>query len=397
MTGRGQLERRLREAHWLASADVQAVFALLDGEARRTRAVGGIVRDTLLGIVRPEAEVDFASELRPEEVMARAAENKVAAYPTGIAHGTVTLRVGMLVAEVTTLRQDVATDGRHAEVRFGTDWAADAARRDFTINAFYVDSAGTLFDPLNNIGDLLPPRIRFIGDPDRRIAEDRLRVFRFFRFSASHGGERFDAAGLEAVRRAAGTLGRLSAERIGSEMRRILDLPRIATTLRAMRETGVLALAPETIDRLQVYGGQTHRANFGARLALLLASEKQDFQALWRLPNDVMSRARAVLAAAGLLQDLRVHEAVYRFPGLLADAVDVASVLAGWTEAGKSAVLDQLQHVTPRAFPLSGTDLLACGLKAGPSLGSELARLEGLWIDSGFSLDRAALLELVEK
>jgi poly(A) polymerase len=395
--GRAQLERRLREAHWLASPDVQAVFALLDGDARRTRAVGGIVRDTLLGIVRPEAEVDFASELRPEEVMARAAEGKIAAYPTGIAHGTVTLRLGMLVAEVTTLRQDVATDGRHAQVSFGTDWAADAARRDFTINAFYADSAGALFDPLHNISDLLQGRVRFIGDPDRRIAEDRLRVYRFFRFSASHGGERFDVAGLEAVKRAAGTLDRLSAERVGSEMRRMLDLPRVATTLRAMSEAGVLALAPETIDRLQVYGGQTHRANFGARLALLLASESQDFQALWRLPNDAMSRARAILAAAELLQEFRVYEAVYRFPGLLPDAVDVASVLAGWTEAGKSAVLDQLQKVTPRAFPLSGADLLASGLKAGPRLGGELARLERLWIESGFALDRAALLARVEK
>jgi poly(A) polymerase len=396
MIGRGQLQKRLRAADWLARPEVQAVFALLDGEARRTRAVGGIVRDTLLGVARAGAEVDFATELLPDEVLARAAEGKLPAYPTGLAHGTVTLRLGALVAEVTTLRQDIATDGRHAEVSFGTDWLADAARRDFTINAFYADISGALFDPLNAVGDLLPVKVKFIGNPDRRIAEDRLRVYRFFRFSASHGGERFDAGGLSAVRRAAGTLDRLSAERVGGEMRRILDLPRVATTLRAMRDTGVMELATVTIKRLQAYGGQAHRANFGARLALLLASEPLDFQALWRLSNDEIARSKAILAAAALLTELKVHEAVYRFPGMLSDAADVAAVLAGWTEAGKSALLDRLRHVTPAAFPLTGADLLALGFRPGPKLGSELARLEKLWIYSGFQLERAALLALLE-
>jgi poly(A) polymerase len=394
--GRGQLQRRLQAADWLARPEAQAVFALLDGEAKRTRAVGGIVRDTLLGVARDNAEIDFATELLPEEVMARAVEKGVAAYPTGITHGTVTLKIGSLVAEVTTLRQDVVTDGRHAQVSFGANWVADAKRRDFTINAFYADRTGALFDPLDAFGDLLPPRVRFIGDPDRRIEEDRLRVYRFFRFSASHAAERLDAAGLAAVRRAAGTLGNLSAERVGGEMRRMLDLGRVATTLRAMRETGVLTLKAETLDRLQAYGMQAHHANFGARLALLLASETQDFQAQWRLSNDETGRARAILAGAALLQDLRVHEAVYRFPGLLTDAVDVAAVLAGWTEAGKSAVVDQLEHVTPTPFPVGGADLLSLGLKPGPEVGKQLARLERLWIDSGFSLDRTALLRLVE-
>jgi poly(A) polymerase len=397
VTGRGQLQRRLKAADGLARPEVQRVFALLDGDAKRTRAVGGIVRDTLLGIARPNAEVDFASELRPDEVMARAAEAGITAVPTGMAHGTVTLLIGELVAEVTTLRQDVETDGRHAKVSFGTDWRADAERRDFTINAFYADADGELFDPLDGFGDLLPPKVRFIGDPDRRIAEDRLRVYRFFRFSASHAGERFDAAGLAAVRRAAGTLDQLSAERVGSELRRMLSLPRIVTTLRAMRDSDILMLTPETIDRLQAYGGQAHHPNFGARLALLVALEKRDFQAAWRLSNEEMARARNLLAAAALLQGFRIHEAVYRFADLLADATDVAAVLAGWTQAGRSAVLDQLAQVSPQPFPLRGADLLALGLEPGPRVGHELARLERCWIDSGFALGREELLGMVER
>jgi poly(A) polymerase len=393
MVGRGQFERRLRTAGWLTAADTQAVFALLDGAEGRTRAVGGIVRDTLLGRPVEARDIDFATELRPEDVLARAGRAGMPAYPTGIAHGTVTLRPPRLVAEVTTLREDIETDGRHAVVRFGTDWLRDAERRDFTINALYADMGGQLFDPLGGSSDLDGPHIRFIGDPDRRIAEDRLRVYRFFRFSASHGGERFDAAGLAAVKRAAGTLGALSAERVGAEMRRLFDLPRIATTLRAMHEAGVLPLPEAALEPLRNYGLRARRANFLGRLAVVIAGGGDEaIQARWRLSNEEMARARAIIAAARLLEDLRVHEAAYRYPEALDDAVDVATVLAGWTEAGKSAVLDQLQHVEVKPFPLGGADLIALGHAPGPGMGAELARLEQLWIDSGFAMDRAALL-----
>jgi poly(A) polymerase len=395
MVGRGEIERRLRTAPWLLDPDTQAIFALLDGAAGRTRAVGGIVRDTLLGIERQGGEVDLATELRPDEVMARAARQGVAAYPTGIAHGTVTLRQHALVAEVTTLREDVETDGRHAVVRFGIDWKRDAERRDFTINALYADYRGALFDPLGGAGDLAAPTVRFIGDADQRIAEDRLRVFRFFRFSASHGKERFDPTGLAAVKRSAGTLGALSAERVGGEMRRILELPRIAATLRAMKEAGVLTFDEGLLGRLRSYGMGARRPNFFARLAILVASGEVDLQANWRLANEDMARARAIIAAARLLEELHVHEAAYRFPEALDDGADVAAVLAGWTEAGKSAVVDQLAHVRVKPFPLSGDDLLAHGFAPGPALGAELARLERLWIDSGFNLDRSALLAAI--
>ena len=201
---------RISDAEWLSRPAVQAIFAALDGPDGRTRAVGGVVRDSLIGRIREHADIDMATEFLPVTVMQRAKAAGIAAYPTGIEHGTVTLRLDETTVEVTTLRQDVVTDGRHAQVQFGTDWVADAERRDFTLNALYCDADGRLFDPLGGAGDLLNGRVRFIGDAARRIAEDGLRVYRFFRFSASHGGEQFDAEGLAACRDAADDLEHIS-------------------------------------------------------------------------------------------------------------------------------------------------------------------------------------------
>ena len=169
---------RLKDAAWLRAPDTQRLFALLDGAGGKTRAVGGIVRDTLLGLERANAEIDFATEFEPNEVMRRAGAAGVPVYPTGIEHGTVTLRIGELVAEVTTLRQDVETDGRHARVKFGTDWRRDAERLDFTLNALYLGADGALFVPLGGVDDCLGGVVRFIGDADQRIAADQLGQYR---------------------------------------------------------------------------------------------------------------------------------------------------------------------------------------------------------------------------
>ncbi|SFZ83131.1 poly(A) polymerase [Devosia enhydra] len=390
----GSAEARLAAAPWLRSAETQALFRVLDGEDKRTRAVGGIVRDTILDLGRPVSDLDLATELLPEEVLARAEANGIAAYPTGIDHGTVTLRLGDTVAEVTTLREDVETDGRHARVRFGQDWARDAARRDFTLNALYCDRDGRLFDPLGGLDDCRAGRVRFIGDPERRIAEDRLRILRFFRFSASHGGETFDAEGLAACRHAARQLASVSAERIGHEMRRMLALPRIAITLRAMAESGVLPLPDATLAYLHAYERRVFRPDIQARLALILADERPEaIKSQWRLSNDEIDAGLAVLAAARLLADFRLHEAAYRQPGSLADGLDVAATLAGWSNAGRQAVLDQLGAISVPSLPVNGRDLMALGYRTGPALGAELARLERLWLESGFALGREALLE----
>lgn len=387
------IARRLKDAEWLNRRETQQVFALLDGAKNRTRAVGGIVRDTLLDRWRERPEIDFATELVPDEVMRRAGERGIPVYPTGIEHGTVTLKLGDLTAEITTLREDVETDGRHAVVRFGTNWRHDAERRDFTLNALYAHADGTLFDPLGGVGDCLAGVVRFIGDADQRIAEDRLRVYRFFRFSASHGQEQYDQAGLEAVRRAAGELGNLSAERVGAEMRRILALPKAARTLSTMTEAGILAFPPPLVGWLASYERRANKPDLSGRLALLVESlGSAGLKERWRLSNDDISTAERVLSAARMLAEFHINEAAYRFPAALADAIDVAATLANWTEAGKSAVLQHLEGIEVPTFPVSGADLIAKGMKPGPALGAELDRLETKWIASNFRLDRTQLL-----
>jgi len=391
----GDSEGKLKRAEWLMRPETQRLMALLDGAQGRTRAVGGIVRDTLLDLPREASDIDFATELLPQEVVERAGRAGVAAYPTGIAHGTVTLRLDALVAEVTTLREDIETDGRHAVVKFGTSWKNDAARRDFTMNALYAGMDGRLLDPLGGIEDLLARKVRFIGKPAQRIEEDRLRVFRFFRFSASHGGERIDPDGYAACKAAAGSLARLAAERVGAEMRRMLGLPKVSKTLTAMVRAGVLDL-PEPVGKLlHTYERGARRPDLTGRLAILTSEvPAEQLQQNWRLSNDEMRTTLAVLTVARLLGEFRVNEAAYRHPAALVDGVEVAAVLSNWGEAGKAALRDQLERLDVQRFPLSGGDLIAAGLQPGPALGAELERLERLWVEGGFTLDREALLAM---
>ncbi len=388
---------RLAAAEWLAISDAQKIFEVLDGGAQKTRAVGGLVRDTILARPLGGLDLDLATELLPAEVMTRAEAAGIASYPTGIEHGTVTLRNGTVTAEVTTLREDIATDGRRAVVRFGQDWVRDAERRDFTMNALYASADGSLFDPLGGLDDCLEGRVRFIGDADARVREDRLRVFRFFRFSASHGNQRFDEAGLRACIRARHDLGRLSAERIGTEMRKLLALPKMAATLSLMVDSAIIALpvmALRALQALERRGGAD--SPYLVRLALIASFEEPaTLKARWRLSNTEINQVEAILKATALLRELRVREAVYRYRGVLVEALDTASVLEGWTDAAKAAIVEQARTITPPSFPISGADLRRAGYSAGPSLGNELARLEALWIESAFSLDRQDLLASV--
>ncbi len=389
------IDDRLRRAEWLMRPETQRILAVLDGAGGRTRVVGGIVRDTLLDLPHDTSDVDMATELLPGEVTERALRAGLSVYPTGIDHGTVTLRLDAMTAEVTTLREDVETDGRRAIVRFGTDWRLDAMRRDFTLNALYAGMDGRLYDPLHGIGDLMARRVRFIGKPAERIAEDRLRVYRFFRFSASHGGEQFDRDGLAACVAAAGTLGNLAAERIGAEMRRMLGLSRVAKTLKAMRDGGILPLSETAVELLKSYERRARNPEYAARLALL-GSEMgtAPLQQMWRLSNDDVQSAEAVLGAARLIVAFALNEAAYRYPGALTEGIDVAATLANWGEAGRLAVVEQLQRLDVPRFPIGGNDLVARGMQPGRALGQELERLERAWIESGFTLDKSALLEM---
>jgi poly(A) polymerase len=388
---------RLRGAEWLARPGTRRIFDLLEGDVGRTKAVGGIVRDTLLGRNRADTDLDLATELLPEAVMERALAAGIAAHPTGLAHGTVTLVAEGQVAEVTTLREDVETDGRHALVRFGGGWAMDAGRRDFTLNALYADRDGTLFDPLGGLDDCLAGRVRFVGDPDRRIAEDQLRVLRFFRFSASHGGERFDPEGLAAASRAARSLTVVSAERIGAEMKRMLGLACIGVTLRTMAQAGIAMVPEDSLPLIHRHERRGARPGLAGRLALVFSCDvPARLKREWRLSNDEVGAGLAVLAAARLIAEFRLHEAAYRHPDALAEAVGVAATLSGWTGAGEDAVREQLRGISVPALPIDGADLIARGLAPGPVLGRALERLERLWIESGFTLGRQALLDRLD-
>ncbi|WIY51886.1 CCA tRNA nucleotidyltransferase [Devosia sp. YIM 151766] len=388
------IPERISGVEWLERPAVQAIFAALEGATGRTRAVGGVVRDSLLERRRENADIDMATELLPVAVMQMARAAGIAAYPTGIDHGTVTLRLDGTVVEVTTLRQDVATDGRHAEVAFGSDWVADAERRDFTLNALYCFADGRLFDPLGGAGDLINGRVRFIGDAGQRIAEDGLRVYRFFRFSASHGGEQFDPEGLAACQAAAGSLDHLSRERVGSEMLRILALPKIVRTLAAMAAIGLLAPEEEVLTMLQRYEALGGHAP-AARLALLSAAGLAQLQADWRLSNAVTERAARIAGAADLLAEGKGNWAAYRFGEDAVEGLAVAAARQHWPRSLLAETARELGRLPAAAMPVSGKDLMARGMQSGPELGAALQVLEKNWVESGFALDRAALLAML--
>jgi poly(A) polymerase len=383
----------LASAEWLLRPQTQTIFAALDGAQGRTRAVGGVVRDTLLGRQRPNPDIDLATELLPEAVMARARANGIACYPTGLEHGTVTLRLGETLAEVTTLRRDIETNGRHAVVAFGTDWTVDASRRDFTLNALYCGPDGALFDPLGGIEDALAGRVRFIGDAGQRIEEDGLRVYRFFRFSASHGGQQFDPDGLMACADAVNRLSHLSRERVGHEIMRMLALPQVALSLLMMAEVGLLGFDDRAAKALVAYealGGQSGTA----RLALLAGDQLAAAQRDWRLSKDMISAAGAIEQAAVLLGQDRVGEAAYRHGESAVEGLAVAAARDGWGQARLAETARALAAIVVPAFPVNGNDLAGLGMTPGPDMGQTLARLERAWIDSGFVLGKPDLLAL---
>ena len=238
----------LKDAAWLQQAETKRVFAALAGPGIETRAVGGAVRNTLLGL--PVAEVDLATTALPETVIALARGADLKAVPTGIEHGTVTVVANGVPFEVTTLRRDVETFGRHATVAFTEDWQEDARRRDFTLNALYAGSDGELFDPLGGYADLAAGRVRFIGDAEARIKEDYLRILRFFRFNAYYGKGPLDAAGLAACVQLRAGLDQLSAERVAGELRKLLVAPQAVRAVEALFDYGLLTQLLGGVPRL---------------------------------------------------------------------------------------------------------------------------------------------------
>jgi poly(A) polymerase len=375
---------------WMDDPPVQALLAALTRGGIAARFVGGCVRDTFLG--RPVGEIDIAVDKPPETVMRALEAADLKVVPTGLKHGTVTAIVKGKPFELTTLRRDVETDGRRAVVAFTDDWRIDAERRDFTFNAMYADPDGTIWDPFDGRADLLAGRVRFIGDPDQRIAEDRLRVLRFFRFHAWFGKPPLDSAGFDACRRNAGALSSLSAERVAKELLRLLAAPAPTDALEAMAEAGALD------HWLPEYAG-------AARLKALIAREREDTpDPLRRLAAIVSPPATAVARRLKLStqQSLRLQlmlepavpgefenhrAALYRHgTRLFIDRV----LLEGPRDWQAALVLARTW--TPPDLPINGADALALGLKPGPQVGALLDAVERWWIAGDFSADRAACL-----
>jgi len=362
---------------WTAAA--QRVLAALGAADDTTRLVGGAVRDALLGL--PVSDVDFATRLVPAEVVARLEAAGVRAVPTGIAHGTVTAVSGGQTFEVTTLRRDVATDGRHAVVEFSDDWQEDASRRDFTINALYANPlSGVVTDFFGGLDDLAEHHVRFIGNPAQRIAEDHLRILRFFRFHARFGIGAPDAAGLAACAARANDLMALSRERVRGELLKLLGVTNPVPTVAVMLAHGILTpVLPEAldVDRLaRVIAAEAAAAVEPSplrRLASLLPADAKLLDGVarrLRLSNAERLRLVAMAATPGAdpFAEAYYDGAAAAIDRRLLAGTD-ASALTGWTR--------------PR-FSLSGRDLIARGVPAGPEVSRELGRLEREWVAAGF-------------
>ena len=390
------------EADWLTAPGTRAVMAAL--EAARpggSRFVGGCVRNTLRGILADD--IDIATQILPEDVMQAMQTAGIRALPTGIEHGTVTAIFEGKPFEITSLRRDVETDGRRAVVAFTEDWAEDAERRDFRLNAIYAGPDGTLHEVVpGSIDDALTGRVIFIGDGDQRLREDYLRILRFFRFNAWYGAE-VDADGLAACTRQKDGLAKIARERIWKELKRLLEAPDPSEAMLAMEESGVLeavlpdtsagvlpalisaeqaaGLTPDPMQRLMVLLPRRLREVREVSRALRLSNAEQDRLAAWADP---------ALGHVEMLSPADLAEAFYRFgPEVICDRALVEA--AGGAGDSLKRILAAAARWTRPELPVGGADALAAGL-SGPAVGKALARAEEAWIASGFTLSREALL-----
>ncbi len=355
------------------------------------RVVGGAVRDALAG--RPVSDIDLATPQPPSAVLETLAAAGIRAVPTGLDHGTVTAALDGRGFEITTLRRDVETDGRHAVVAYTEDWRADAARRDFTINAMSMTRDGVLFDYFDGVGDMGAGRLRFVGDPAQRIAEDYLRILRYFRFFARYAREAPDADTVAAIRAGVVGLGRLSAERVWTELKRILAAPDPTATLGLMAELGVLgAILPEGVDP----AGLVRLVTAGApvdpllRLAALLTGDAEALSDRLKLSGH--ERERLIALRGGPVPHPGDDDAELRRK--LADTERAVLIdrawLAGGSEAGWDELRARIAGMPVPVFPLEGRDVLALGVPPGPRVGALLRELRGWWLAGGCIADAGA-------
>lgn len=396
------IAERLSPPPWQDVPGLDAVLGGLQRIGGVTRLVGGCVRDAVIG--RAIGDVDLATTLTPQGVMEGLVAEGLQVVPTGLAHGTVTVIAAHRPFEVTTLRRDVATDGRRATIVFTDDWAADAARRDFTMNALYADADGTLYDPAEGLCDLRAGRVRFIGDATARIEEDFLRVLRFFRFHAWYGVGALDVDGMMAAAAARDKLSGLSGERVQKEMLRLLAAPEPLAALAAMVENGILAaLAPGPFHLERLGRAIAAERSLGLeadplrRLAVFLSPEARiEVAARWRFSNKDAGRLSDLTKAAPVPSTTMNAKALRRVLYALGGALTSDRAILDWAgdEAGD---ISALRMIVERArewerpqLSVNGGDLVAAGVPSGPRVGALLSALEAWWMDMDFVPDAAA-------
>jgi poly(A) polymerase len=393
----------------LRDEGLATTLALIDCDGEEARLVGGAVRNALLG--RPVHEYDIATTATPDVVMARAQKAQIRAVPTGLDHGTVTLVVAGRPFEVTSLREDVETDGRYAKVRFSRDFAGDAQRRDFTVNAFSLGRDGQLYDYVGGLADIAARRLRFIGDPMQRIREDYLRILRFFRFAAEYAEGPLDKDGLLAAMREREGLARLSRERIRSEVLKLLGARRAGEICQEICDTGLLgpllAAAPNAARFKNLLRFDEERdALLGlAALCVNVPEDAENLRERLRLSNAEEKRLAAAAEVLMALHSLEHPPAEQKLLRLLfrygreaaSDGVALAraqalpATIADWSRA-----LEFLRAARTPQLPFSGADLMAHGVQSGRAVGAALKDLQTRWIEAGFPEDPRHLGELLE-
>ena len=403
--------RMLDGAPWLKSGPAAGVLEILNGDGEEARVVGGAVRNALLQI--PVGDIDIATSALPTEVIRRAKVAGIKSVPTGIEHGTVTLVVDGHPFEVTTLREDTETFGRMAKVAFGRDWVVDAQRRDFTINGLSVDADGVVHDHVGGLHDIAARRVRFIGDPDKRIAEDYLRILRFFRIHAAFGAGEPDRAGYLACIRMRAGLADLSLERVRMEMMKLMVAEGAAGAVTAMADGGLL---------LPILGGVAYVGPFAAMIAAerLLGLKPDPVRRLGALAVAVPEDAKRLAARLRLTNaETRTLDSMghrwWRLAGM-----DEATARRRLYRLGEDCYRDRLMLAWARAagdtdstpwpelatlperwsapkFPLRAADFIARGIAEGPALGRVLALAEDAWLAADFPLDEPALQAIADQ
>ncbi len=401
------------DAEWLRAGALARLLAVLDRNGEEARVVGGAVRNALLG--EPLGDIDIATTAVPAEVVRRVEAAGCKAVPTGIEHGTITVVVDGKPFEVTTLREDIETDGRRAKVAFGRDWQRDAGRRDFTMNALFLTRDGAVHDYVGGLADIAERRVRFIGDAATRIAEDYLRILRFFRFHAAYGhGGLPDAAGLSACIVARAGLDTLSRERVRMEMLKLMLARHTVPALAVMAETGLLEMVLGGVPLLASLSNvikleaalslPPDAARRLAALGVLVTEDAERLRERLRLTNVEFERLASVGEAwwrltAGM-GDANARALLYR----LRPEKYLDRMLLAWSRAPEGAA-DQRWHALATlparwsipVFPLKAADFMARGVQKGPALGAALRAAEAAWIEAGFPMDLAALEQIAAR